>query len=289
MDYTYTNEQQMRGYQQQSAPASSDCGCGGPRSIMPPPPPGGFGPGGFGPGGPGGPGPFPPGPGPFPPGPGPFPPGPGPFPPGPGPFPPGPGPFPPGPGPFPPGPGPFPPGPGPFPPGPGPFPPGPGPFPPGPGPFPPGPGPFPPGPGPFPPPRPPFPFPIPFPIPWPFPPGPQASVTVVINGGRTFPNVTQAYRVPFRPGLTIYQALAETGAVRFNFNGQIISVSGVPIGGNISYQLQLNGRVIPASLLSFPVQRNDSVALVLIYNPLVREEETEFADESDGFDFTSEN
>ncbi|MEV5029376.1 hypothetical protein [Paenibacillus sp. LPE1-1-1.1] len=269
MDYTYINQQQFSADARQAVQAGSDCGCGGPRTIMPPPPPGGQGPGG----------------------PGMFPPGPGPFPPGPGPFPPGPGPFPPGPGPFPPGPGPFPPGPGPFPPGPGPFPPGPGPFPPGPGPFPPGPGPFPPGPGPFPPPRPPFPFPfpIPFPIPFPFPPGPQASVTVVINGGRAFPYVTQAYRVRFRPGLTIYQALAETGVVRFNFNGQIISVSGIPIGGNISYQLQLNGRVIPASLLNFPLQRNDSVALQLFYNPFPREDGDEFADETYTFDPASED
>ncbi|MGO4548659.1 hypothetical protein AB4Z29_28105 [Paenibacillus sp. 2TAB23] len=113
-------------------------------------------------------------------------------------------------------------------------------------------------------------------------------MTVVINGGRTFPNVTQAYRVPFRPGLTIYQALAETGAVRFNFNGQIVSVSGVPIGGRTTYQLQLNGRVIPASLLSFPVQRNDSVALVLIFNPILREEEAEFAYEQDYLESSNE-
>ncbi|WP_036720075.1 hypothetical protein, partial [Paenibacillus harenae] len=150
------------------------------------------------------------------------------------------------------------------------FPPGPGPFPPGPGPFPPGPGPFPPGPGPFP-----VPFPVPFPFPF-FPgPGPIASVTVVINGGRFFPHVTQAYRVPFRPGLTIYHALAETRVVRFNVYGQITSVSGIPIGGNISYRLLLNGRIIPATLLSFPVQRNNSVALELIYSHFTREDEQE--------------
>jgi hypothetical protein len=245
MEYTYANEQQ---YLARPAPARTgrNCGCGGPRRMIMPQP-------GFGPG------------------PGPFPPGPGPFPPGPGPFPPGPGPFPPGPGPFPPGPGPFPPGPGPFPPGPGPFPPGPGPFPPGPGPFPPGPGPFPPGPGPFP-------FPIPFPVP--FPPGPRPSVTVVINGGAAYPGITQAYRVPFRPGLSIYQALAETGVVRFNFNGQIVSVSNVPIRGNTSYRLLLNGRIIPSTLLSFPVQRNDSVAIELIFNPLFREEDLNTAQTS---------
>ncbi|MGG4142728.1 hypothetical protein ABEW34_06325 [Paenibacillus algorifonticola] len=247
--YGYTNGQvQIYIPPSPSSRAGQDCGCGGPRMLMP-----------------GGPGLFPPGP------------GPGPFPPGPGPFPPGPGPFPPGPGPFPPGPGPFPPGPGPFPPGPGPFPPGPGPFPPGPGPFPPGPGPFPPGPGPFPP----FPFPIPLPIPIPFPPGPQGTVTVVINGGRAFPNVTQAYRVIHRIGMTIYQALLETGVVRFGFNGQITSISGIPIGGNISYLLRLNGRVIPSTLLSFPLQRNDAVALELIYSPSGRQSDEDLADISD--------
>ncbi|WP_216364919.1 hypothetical protein [Paenibacillus sp. BIHB 4019] len=265
--YGFTNGQvQIYVPPSPSSRAGQDCGCGGPRMLMPGMPgmPGG------------GPGLFPPGPGPGP-GPGPFPPGPGPFPPGPGPFPPGPGPFPPGPGPFPPGPGPFPPGPGPFPPGPGPFPPGPGPFPPGPGPFPPGPGPFPPGPGPFPP----FPFPVPLPIPIPFPPGPQGTVTVVINGGRAFPNVTQAYRVIHRIGMTIYQALLETGVVRFGFNGQITSISGIPIGGNISYLLRLNGRVIPSTLLNFPLQRNDAVALELIYSPSGRQSDEDLADISD--------
>ncbi|WP_200930722.1 hypothetical protein, partial [Bacillus sp. FJAT-28004] len=116
--------------------------------------------------------------------------------------------------------------------------------------------------------------------PWLFPPaGPQASVTVVINGGRAFPNITQAYRIPFRPGLTIYQALAETGVVRFSFNGQITSVSGVPIGGNTSYRLVLNGREIPASFLSFPLQRYDSVALELFLSPVLREDEIEITDE----------
>ncbi|MCF2941139.1 hypothetical protein L1N85_22465, partial [Paenibacillus alkaliterrae] len=202
------------------------------------------------------------------------------FPPGPGPFPPGPEPFPPGPGPFPPGPGPFPPGPEPFPPGPEPFPPGPGPFPPGPGP-----GPFPPPPPPRPP-FPPFPYPIPFPVPFPYPyppgpypyppgPGPRPWITVVINGGRAFPNVTQAYRVPYRPGMTIYLALAGTGVVRFNQYGQIISVSGIPVGGNIRYQLLLNGLIIPSTLFNFPVQRYDSVALELIYSPFTREEESQ--------------
>jgi hypothetical protein len=290
MEYTYALAQPYAPTlpARQTVAAGRGCGCrgSGSRALTDPPHGGGSGMGPQHPLGPGafhsghglhppgpfhpGAGPFHPGPGPFPPGPGPFPPGPGPFPPGPGPFPPGPGPFPPGPGPFPPGPGPFPPGPGPFPPGPGPFPPGPGPFPPGPGPFPPGPGPFPPGPGPFPPGPGPFPVPFPVPIPLPFPPGPfpQSSVTVIINGGVAFPGITQAYQIPYRPGLPIAQALAATGVVGFGPRGQVVSVSGIPIGAGVNYQLQLNGRVISTSLLSFPVQPGDSLALVLFYAPL---------------------
>lgn len=72
----------------------------------------------------------------------------------------------------------------------------------------------------------------------------------------------------FRPGLTIYQALAETGAVRFNNSGQIVSVSGVSVIGNVDYLLRLNGRQIPSTLLNFPVQPNDAVALELFYDNL---------------------
>jgi len=172
------------------------------------------------------------------------------------------------PGPFPPGP--FPPGP--FPPGP--FPPGP--FPPGP--FPPGP--FPPGP--FPPPRPPFPpgpIPIPIPIPVPFPPGPGPfpgpgpnAVTVLINGGRVFPNVTQAYTVPYFQGMTIAQALRSTGAATISFNGQITSVGGIPMTGGITYTLVLNGRPIPSTLMNAPLQRGDSVELQLQFRPPLRDE-----------------
>ncbi|MBD2871252.1 hypothetical protein [Paenibacillus arenilitoris] len=68
-----------------------------------------------------------------------------------------------------------------------------------------------------------------------------------------------------------------TGAVRFNARGQIVSVSGIPIGDSIRYQLQLNGRVIPSTLLSFPVRRHDTVGLLLIYSPFPREDESEGA------------
>ncbi|SFF01693.1 hypothetical protein SAMN04487969_111132 [Paenibacillus algorifonticola] len=85
----------------------------------------------------------------------------------------------------------------------------------------------------------------------------------------------------FRFGLTIYQALLETGVVRFSFNGRITSISGIPIGGNISYLLRLNGRVIPPTLLNFPLQRNDAVALELIYSPSGRQSDEDLADISD--------
>ncbi|WP_052350664.1 hypothetical protein [Paenibacillus gorillae] len=182
--------------------------------------------------------------------------------------------FVPGPGGFAPGHGHFPPG---HPPGHGHFLPGHGHFPPGHGHFPPGP--FPPGPFPFP-----FPLPVPFPVPFPGPgpgPFPVGTVNVWINGGSFFPNVTQGYRIPYQPGLSIFQALAATGVVQFSFNGEIESVSGIPIGGPIGYVLRLNGRIIPATLLNFPLQLNDSVTLELQYAPSGRPDDEELADISD--------
>ncbi|WP_176587506.1 hypothetical protein, partial [Paenibacillus kobensis] len=147
------------------------------------------------------------------------------------------------------------------------------------GPFPPPRPPFPPGP--FPPPRPPFPpgpIPIPIPIPVPIPPGPGPipipnAVTVLINGGRVFPNVTQAYTIPFFQGMTIAQALRSTGAVTINFNGQITSVGGIPITDGITYTLILNGRPIPSTLVNAPLQRGDSVELELQFRPPLRDED----------------
>ncbi|MUT68856.1 hypothetical protein [Paenibacillus sp. NEAU-GSW1] len=81
--------------------------------------------------------------------------------------------------------------------------------------------------------------------------------------------------------MTIAQALAETGVIRFTFSGQIASVSGIPIGGPIQYTLRLNGRVIPFTLLSFPLQRNDSVTLELHFLPSGRPEDEQLADISD--------
>lgn len=65
--------------------------------------------------------------------------------------------------------------------------------------------------------------------------------------------------------MSIRDSLAATGVVRFSFNGQIASVSGIPIGGPIQYILRLNGRVLPQTLLTFPVQRFDTVSIELIF------------------------
>ncbi|GLX70212.1 hypothetical protein MU1_45580 [Paenibacillus glycanilyticus] len=79
--------------------------------------------------------------------------------------------------------------------------------------------------------------------------------------------------------MSIRGALAATGVVRFSFNGQIASVSGIPIGGPIQSILRLNGRVIPQTLLTFPVQRFDTVAIDLTFNITGRSEEDELSQE----------
>ena len=63
--------------------------------------------------------------------------------------------------------------------------------------------------------------------------------------------------------MTIFQALQETGVIRFGRNGQIISVSGVYVGpgGGAEVILRLNGRVIPMSILFAPIQRGDAIGV----------------------------
>lgn len=90
-------------------------------------------------------------------------------------------------------------------------------------------------------------------------------VTVAINGGSAFPQITGAYRVGYRPGLTIGDALAGSGAVGVGAGGQIVAVGGIPIGSGIGYQLRYNGRVIPGTMLQFPVQPADTISLELTY------------------------
>ncbi|ANE48149.1 hypothetical protein SY83_19725 [Paenibacillus swuensis] len=127
----------------------------------------------------------------------------------------------------------------------------------------PGPGPGP-GPGPFPPP----PFPGPGPGPGPFPPPPfpgqNPFVTVVIDGGQAYPYIRNSYRIRYYPGLTLYQALQNTGQVQFGVGGRIRSVSGVPIGSSVAYELRVNGRLISGNSLFVQLNPNDHVSLRLI-------------------------
>jgi hypothetical protein len=51
--------------------------------------------------------------------------------------------------------------------------------------------------------------------------------------------------------------------VGFSPAGQIVSVGGVPVGGDIGYQIKLNGRVVPSTLLNFPIQPSDTAAVEL--------------------------
>jgi len=173
--------------------------------------------------------------------------GPGPWGPGHGPGPWGPGH---GPGPWGPGHGPGPWGPGPW--GPGPW--GPGPW--GPGPW--GPGPWGPGPwgvGPV------IPLPLPIPIG-----GPRDQhLYVNINGGTAYPNATASYRLNYQPGITIYDALNNTGIIQLSPQGQILAVSGVGIGEIVNCSLSINGRSISDSMLGHQLQPNEHIDIELIY------------------------
>ncbi len=73
--------------------------------------------------------------------------------------------------------------------------------------------------------------------------------------------------------MSIGQALALTGVVRFSNNGRIISVNGVFIAGNVDTILRLNGRPIPQTLLYLPVHRGDVVGLQLVVTGPRGEEE----------------
>lgn len=86
-----------------------------------------------------------------------------------------------------------------------------------------------------------------------------------MNGGRAFPWITQPYNVRHRLGMTIFQALQETGVVRFDWRGQIVSVSGVYVGqgSGVDVILRLNGRPISTNFLFVPVQRGDAIGLEL--------------------------
>jgi|GEM_PF-5210960 len=94
---------------------------------------------------------------------------------------------------------------------------------------------------------------------------PAGHVYVMINGDRSFPELRSSFAVPYAPGLTISQALAATQAVRFYHNGQIAGLFQLPIGSDVSYRLTINGRIIPSTLLNFPIQPNDRIELTLLF------------------------
>ncbi|MFD1954938.1 hypothetical protein ACFSL6_12365 [Paenibacillus thailandensis] len=108
------------------------------------------------------------------------------------------------------------------------------------------------------------PFPAPFPVPY-FP-GPAAAfVYVQIRGGMAAPELNQSHSARYHPGIPVGEALARTGAVRFGPGGRIAAVAGIPVvSGDTGFILRLNGRQIPAALLSFPLQANDTVELELV-------------------------
>ncbi|WP_174806346.1 hypothetical protein [Paenibacillus humicus] len=100
-----------------------------------------------------------------------------------------------------------------------------------------------------------------------------APVTVRIEGGESFPYVTEDYQIPYYDGMSIAQALEYTGVVRISPGGGVQSVGGVRndisddirIGDNVQYTLRLNGRQIPHTLLTFPVHRRDVIGIDLIH------------------------
>lgn len=101
-------------------------------------------------------------------------------------------------------------------------------------------------------------------------PSPRPQVNVMFNGDNIVPEANRSFSVSYVPGLTISQALASTGAIRFNDSGQIAGFYDIPIGGDIDCELALNSRSIPSTLLSFPIQPDDFVSLTLVYNPAPR-------------------
>ena len=63
--------------------------------------------------------------------------------------------------------------------------------------------------------------------------------------------------------MTIRQALESTGLVGFGPLGFIRSVAGIPISGAVDVRVRYNGRIIPQTLLSLPVDPGSSVVLEL--------------------------
>jgi hypothetical protein len=94
---------------------------------------------------------------------------------------------------------------------------------------------------------------------------PAGSVMVYINGGLSFPFLTQSYPIRYRPGLTVYEALRETGLVTLSVNGQPISVGNVHLGGRVHYSISVNGKPIPPAFLNAPIQPGDMLQMYVFY------------------------
>ncbi|WP_036579769.1 hypothetical protein, partial [Paenibacillus darwinianus] len=96
-----------------------------------------------------------------------------------------------------------------------------------------------------------------------FPVYPRRFIPVVMKGGDSFPEVTWAYNVPYRDGLTIFQALLETGAVRFGLDGQFQYVDGIEVDPSRGVQtaILLNGRKVPEEYLAHQLEPGDELGL----------------------------
>lgn len=67
----------------------------------------------------------------------------------------------------------------------------------------------------------------------------------------------------------MYQALQETGAVGIGYNGQINSVTGIPLSNRVTYQLYINGQLIANAALFVQLYPGDTLTLRLIYSPVL--------------------
>lgn len=91
------------------------------------------------------------------------------------------------------------------------------------------------------------------------------NVVVWIDGGPTFPWVTDVTFVPYRRGMTVYDALSQAG-VEF-IGTQIILVNGIPIGGAWDATITLNGRPIPSRAIGIRLEPFDQLIVSIVPVP----------------------
>lgn len=94
---------------------------------------------------------------------------------------------------------------------------------------------------------------------------PYLNVMVWIDGGPTFPWVSTVNFVRWHPGITVYEALSQSG-VEFIGN-QIILVNGIPIGNVWGATITLNGRVIPSQAIGIRLQPYDELVVSIVPVP----------------------